>query len=371
MSQLLPITIASIVLAALSHSFSVKDLATGGYVKKERIFWLILAFCMVCFAGLRIHYNDTDTYVASYNAISASWSTIFDMDWILGNYPAFAFTNRMLSVLGFSAQSFLLFYAAITVGIYLWFIRKYSNNLWLSVFLFIMLGVYTFTMAAIKQCVAVAFCLVGVDRAINRKWGPFVFWVVLGTLFHTYALMYLLVPLMFFRPWSRKTYLLLTIAVSVGFFLQPMIDNIVDVTTLLGRDYDAASFSGEGVNPLRFAVVSIPIVLSFVTRRIIVQENNRTQNLILNMSMLNGAIMFVALFGTANYFARLANYFLIFQTLSIPWLFTHFEKNSKQLITVVAVICYFAFFYYANAINQPFDNYYSGISLLQYLQSLF
>ena len=371
MSKLIPITIASVVLAVLSHFFSTQDLKNGSYVRKERVIWLALAIIMICFAGLRIHYNDTDAYVYAYNAISTDWAHLLDVSWNLGDNPGFNVLNNLFSILGFSSQSFLMFYSTVTVGIYLWFIRKYTQNLWLSVFLFIMLGSYVFTMAAIKQCVAVAFCLVGVDSAINRKWGLFVLWVLLGTLFHPYALMYLIVPLLFFRPWSSKTYILLLVFIVAGFSLQPLMDKVIDVTSMLGEEYDAASFSGEGVNPFRLAVVCVPIFLSFVTRRVIWQEDNRTQNCLLNLTMLNGAIMFFALFGTANYFARLANYFLIFQTLSVPWLFTHFEKKSKQLITSVAVVCYFAFFYYANAIDQPFDNYYYSISLLQYLQSLF
>ena len=42
--------------------------------------------------------------------------------------------------------------------------------------------------------------------------------------------------------------------------------------------------------------------------------------------------MFIALFGTANYFARLANYFLIFQTLALPWMLSYFDYKSKKTL---------------------------------------
>lgn len=371
MSKLLPITIASIVLAVLSHRYSVRDPQTGNYERKERMIWFVLMIAMICFAGLRIHYNDTDTYVYAYNEISTDAEHLLDVSWKLGENPGFNVLNNLLVVLGFSAQSFLMFYSCITIGIYLWFIRKYTNNLWFSVFLFIMLGSYTFTMAAIKQCVAVAFCLVGVDRAIHKKWVPFVLWVLLGALFHPYSLMYLAVPLLMFRPWSGKTYTMLGAFVIAGFLLQPLMNTVIDVTTMLGEEFDAASFSGEGVNPFRLAVVSVPVLLSFITRNEIQREANRASDLILNLTMLNAAIMFVALFGTANYFARLANYFLIFQTISLPYLLKRFTAKMENVITLAAVTCYFAYFYYANAINQPFDYYYSSISLMDYLKSIF
>lgn len=372
MSVLYPLIFASVGLAVISHLRSGYDQVHSTYVYKEKVFFLILAVVLILFAGLRTAYNDTITYVNGYEHISLDGGILADIDWKIGSNPGFAVTNRILVFLGFSSQSFLLFYSVVTIGIYLWFIRKYTSNLWISVFLFIMLGSYTFTMAAIKQCVAVAFCLVGVDRAINKKWIPFVLWTLLGVLFHPYSLMYLIVPLLMFLPWgSSKTYIMLSAFVVAGFLLQSLMNTVIDVTTMLGEEYDAASFSGEGVNPFRLAVVSVPVVISFALRRRIWREDNRTQNVILNLTMLNAAIMFVALFGTANYFARLANYFLIFQTLSLPYLFKQLTTKRKNVITLAAVVCYFAYFYYANAINQPFDHYYSSISLVDYLKSAF
>ena len=264
-----------------------------------------------------------------------------------------------------------MFYAAITVSIYLWFIRKYSPHLLLSIFLFVAAAGYTFTLAAIKQCVAVAFALVGVDRYLKERKLGFVFWVLLGATFHAYALMYLAVPLLTFRPWSWKTYVMLVAFLIAGVLLQPLMGTVIDITTLLGEEYTVESFAGSGVNPFRLAVVAVPLVLSFITKKRIAWENDRTRNLMLNLTMVNAAIMYVALFGTANYFARLANYFLIFQCITIPWLFTHFDKISRQLLTGGAVACYTAYFYYANAINQHFDTQYAAITLWEYLRSLF
>ena len=236
MSVLYPLIFASVGLAVISHKRSSFDQVHYVYVYKERLFFFALAIVMILFAGLRTQYNDTFTYTYGYEHISLEGGILNGIHWKIGNNPGFAVVNRILFSMGLSSQSFLLFYAAVTLGIYLWFIRKYTKNIWLSVFLFIMLGSYTFTLAAIKQCIAVAFCLVGVDRAINRKKISFVLWVLLGTLFHPYALMYLLVPLLFFRPWSGKTYLLLIAFISAGFLLQPLMNTVIDVTTMLGEE---------------------------------------------------------------------------------------------------------------------------------------
>ena len=133
----------------------------------------------------------------------------------------------------------------------------------------------------------------------------------------------------------------------------------------------AATFTGEGVNPFRVAVVSVPILIALMTRKQIKQENNRVQNLMVNLAMLNAEIMFVGLFGTANYFARLANYFLTFQVLAMPWLLSHFELRSRRLMTWCAIGGYAAYFVFSNAILDNFDYHYASISIWQYLASLF
>ena len=105
---------------------------------------------------------------------------------------------------------------------------------------------------------------------------------------------------------------------AAGFLLRPLLGMVVNITTRLGEEYTISEFTGEGVNIFRVLVCNVPLVLSYIYRKKLFTDSSETENLMVNLTMLNGAIMFVGLFGTANYFARLANYFLIFQSLSLP-----------------------------------------------------
>lgn len=371
MSELFPIFLASIILAWCSQRRSRMVLLDGDECSHEHLFMGALSVAMVLFAGLRTSYNDTFTYINTFLNFDITSTLLSSIDWKIGNNPGYSLMLSLLKRTGMSPQTYLLCYAIVTVGIYLWFVRKYSTNFWLSVYLMFTLGVYTFTLAAIKQCVAVALCLVATDRALQKKWKAFVLYVLLAAMFHPYSLMYLLVPFLMFCPWSGRTYLLLAAFGIAGVVLEPLLGTIVNITSMIGEEYNAATFSGEGVNVFRVAVCNMPLVLSFMTQKQVRYQNSEKNNLMINLSMLNGEIMFVGLFGTALYFARLANYFLIFQTISIPWMLNHFEPKSKRFMTIAAVVCYFAFFYYQNAINQPFDYYYSGMTLIEYLKSVF
>ena len=373
MSELLPITFVSILLAFLSHKSSDYDPVTLTYKKKEKTFYIVLVICMALFVGLRTDYNDTHTYKLIYEAtpISDSLEKIFKgIDWKLGSNPGFELTNRILRYFGASTQTFLMFYAAITVWIHLWFFKKYSRNFAFSVFLYITLGGYAFALAAIKQCLATAFCLVATDRYIQKKYASFVFWVLLGALFHPYALLYLVVPLMHFKPWGGKSIIVLATAVLAGFALQPMLGTIIDITSAMGENYTIESFSGDGINVFRLTVVAVPSIIAFLAKAHIKKEENHTEDLMINLTMLNAEIMFIGLFGTANYFGRLANYFQPFQALSIPWLISFFEKNTRKNITIIAILCYSAFFVYSMMYTGSFDNAFNRISIIDYFRSL-
>ena len=84
----------------------------------------------------------------------------------------------------------------------------------------------------------------------------------------------------------------------------------------------------------------------------------------------NAEIMFIGLFGTANYFGRLANYFLIFQALCLPHLFKAFNETSRKLITSACIIGFLLYFYYANVINQNFDSMFNYVPFINYIKSI-
>lgn len=374
-SEILPVLVAAMLLAVGSHMRSDYSRSLERYRYKEALLYTIMTVVLILFAGLRTRYNDTVTYIQGYE-MTPSTGSIWDgaKDWSLGANPGFNLVNILLRRAGVSSQSFLMLYAAVTLGIYLWFLRKYSNNLWLTTFLFLTYAGYTFTLAAIKQCIAVAFCLLAVDQALKKKWVPFALWILLAITFHPYSVMYLVVPFLIFRPWSGRTYLTLAVFGLAGVLLENMLGTIVDITSMFGESYDLESFSGEGVNPFRLAVTAVPLVLSFMARYHITQMDEKKERmyfLFVNLAILNAEIMFVGLFGTANYFARLANYFVIFQALSIPWLLQFFDSKSRRMLSIVAVVCYCLFFYYENAMNRSFNADYNSIALLDYLRSLF
>lgn len=367
MWKLVPVVAISLVLALFSDLFSRKDPMKNRYVYQEKFLWIFIIVAMAIFAGLRTNYNDTQTYLETYTYLINSNYDFSNIDWNLGSNPGFAVANIIIKSLGFSNNGYLMIYAFVTYLIYIWFIHKYSTDFLMSMFLFVCL-VFTFPLAAIKQCVAVAFCLVAVDKAINKKWFWFVFWILIAETFHAYSFMYLIVPLLFFVPWQdKRTIYWVLIFLVAGLMLKPLLGTVLNITDMLGEEYTVDSFLGEGVNPLRVLVCLVPLVMSFILRKKVNSpeyEVTRAEGLCMNLSFLNGEIMFVALFGTANYFARLANYFYIFPIIALPRLFNMVAPKWRTPMKVAIVVCYFFFFYYSEYIVYGhFDNRFKSIPI--------
>ena len=350
--------LAVLMLIAVALAWCADHVTVGPVNPNRRhrmiVCTLVIIILLAGFAGLRTHCNDTGAYRHGYELINErSWEA---SDKSVGSNPLFNWVNYQLKMRGVSTQNFLMFWAFLTVGCYIAFVHRYSANYSLTIFLLFTTGCYTFA-------IAVMF-------ALRKKWLLFLAGVAVATLIHPYALMYLLVPFMEFRPWTKKTYWMLTIFLAAGFLLRPLLGTVVNITTLLGEEYTVTSFAGEGVNIFRVLVCNVPLVLSYIYRKKLFADSSTAENLMINLTMLNGAIMFVGLFGTANYFARLANYFLIFQSLSLPWMLKKIGGRDRKMLTALMVLGFLAYFYYANVLAIPFDQDFARLSLPEYLAQL-
>ena len=157
---------------------------------------------------------------------------------------------------------------------------------------------------------------------------------------------------------------------GVSWYLESLLGTVLDVTTMMGAEYTEASFSGEGVNVFRVAVASVPMLMAVIYGKPLFRDTEPEEDLMFNLAMMNALIMFVGLFGTANYFARLANYFLPAQVIVLPWLLNRTAPVDRTWLKPACVLGYLAYFYYEYGILHPFDGEYSQISIWSYLGDL-
>ena len=365
MGELWIVLAVSCGLAFVSEKYTLTWNGRPNKVLNYGVVVLLIAYLSL-FAGLRTGYNDTYTYMSSYKAMAAFPDILTDFSWKLGDNPGFVLLNSLMKAAGFSAQTFVLFYSTTFVAIAIVFIKRYSNSFTLSIFLFICAYGYLFSMAAIKQCTSIAIGLIAIHYMLKKKWISYVLIISLSATFHPYILLFLLMPFLRFKPWTGKTWILLFTALGAGLFLPQIIDKVVDAAALLGDGYDATKFIGEGVNIFRVLVASVSVLLTLVFRRVVI-GNDTQDNTFINCCFLYASIMFVGLFGTANYFGRLANYFVLFPAIVLPMILKKLPIRDRHFLSIAMVVCYLAYFYYGNAISENFSQEFSRMTIWNYL----
>lgn len=329
---------------------------------------ILLILYLSLFAGLRTGYNDTYTYMSSYKAMQPFPDILTGFSWKLGDNPGFVLLNSLMKAAGFSAQTFVLFYSTFFVTSAVSFLKRYSSSFTLSIFLFICANGYQFSMAAMKQCTSIAIGILAIPYLLKRKWLAYGLIILAAAMFHPYVLLFLLIPFLNFKPWTARTWLLLVVTAGAALFLPQIITAAVDAAALLGDGYDADNFMGEGVNIFRVLVASVPVFLTLIFRQnMFSKQITERENIFINCSFMYAAIMFIGLFGTANYFGRLAKYFILFPAVALPVIITHLSRRDRRFLTVMMIVCYLAYFYYGNAISENFASEFSRITLWEYI----
>lgn len=316
------------------------------------LFYILLAL-FVFFVGLRGSHNDTAAYLIVFKNLDTSLELFSERKWNLAFNPGFQISNYLIKILISDNPHVMLFlYALVTLTFYFIFYRKWSQSLWVTVYLFIVAGMLLFTMAALKQVLAMSIGLYGITCFLTNKHRWFVFCVLLASSIHVYVLFYLLAPLLSDRLWSRKVILIILGAVSSGVFVEFFLQLAYGVTGIFGAEYEKYDeVSGEGLNILRFFVYCCAPVLTWIYREKINGSRKRAVILFANFTLIGWCFMFIGLFVGANMLARMAMYFDPFMHLALTSLLVFYipDWNRRYILPgfLLGYLLYFSFDLYS------------------------
>lgn len=367
------------VLAGLSRLYYariyVSDPCVPAQEQRRDFFYILILVILIAFAGLRTKYNDTEVYIQNYEDLGDRDIGEYFSDpdsWKPGKNPGFVSFNIVLYRLtDGNPHIFIFVWTAFTLTVFLGFIRRYSDDFVLSLFVFIALGQFCFIMAAMKQVAATAFGLLAIQKLLDNKKAAYIILLLAGASIHPYVLVYFLAPLMKSKPWRKWTYLIIAAAVLIILTFNSALRNIIAVTSFLGDSYTEKTFSYAGVNAVRVAVYLVPAFLAFALPRSVYEGSSDSENLMVNMTVICSSIMVIALFGTANYFTRMAFYFAPFMVVSMAYTLNRFERGTSCFLKTLCYYCFAVFFFYSYAFNEAFSADYKTISVREFIGGLF
>ena len=363
MLNLILFMVASVFFAYCSERTSGPSL--NGRPVRWDVFLVLLTIIMTLFSGLRTGYNDTAAYISGFlNADSVS-SFLADPDNLnLLHNPLFYFVTSVFRSLTDNYHLYLTAFALLNTILFVRFLRRYATegNFAFTLYLYFAIGVFTFSMAALKQITASALLTLAIPALIDKKWVRYFAIVIVAGLIHTYAFIFLFLPLLTGKPWGWKSILLLLGTIGVMLTFESTIGSILEYAESIGKhvaEYEV--FDGNQMNPFRVAVFAVVPVAAFLFHKYLEPELDREKCIMLNMSVISLMFMLLASMNGANMFGRLARYFVLGSLIALPWIIDQvFDKRSAQSLKIAAAACFFAFFLYD---NQGFSQDYSAIPI--------
>lgn len=371
MFKLLTVFVAALILAYLSEKNTKAITSSGGVYKVYKDWaYILLVTVLVLFAGLRTYYNDTGNYINGFNGAPGV------LEWLgnaknfnpLGN-PLYYFFQSLVKSLTNNSQVLIFITSLFTQCCFIRFIKRYSTEFTFSIFIYFTLGTFTLTLAAIKQVTAMAVLTLAFPYLEKKKWVKYFVLVAIAMLIHTYALAFVVLPFFKNRPWKLFTYIFAFTMIVLLFNFQDVITAFLEQADEIGKNIaDYEVFDDQGVNIFRLLVYAVPPLLSLLFQKWIFKDSKEINNVLVHMSIIGLAFMVLGTQSGANMFGRMANYFELGTICILPTMLKKtFDARSHRLVTIVASICFFGFFYYANAINMSFDREFYSMDLWQFL----
>ena len=164
---------------------------------------------------------------------------------------------KLISLFTENYTVFFLVNGVIIFGSLLRFAKKYTDNPFVFFFLFMTLGTYSFMETGLRQTLAIIICLWSIDFLKDRKIIRFILVVLLASMFHVSAIVFLLIlPLFVIKRIDRTivTHAVVALVFFFGFaFFQDLFNQ------WLGYDYGIEETGNGGIF---FLLVSILFAFS-------------------------------------------------------------------------------------------------------------
>lgn len=324
-------------------------------------FWclqnILLLIILTVFSGMRNSYNDTEAYIYAFTQCPTIWELKWT-DMQLARNPLYSILSALVKTFTNDYHILFLICALFVNYSVLYFLKKYSKEYSLSVYIYIASGCFTMGMAAQKQILAMAILLWAVSALLEDKHTKFLLLVLCATLFHFYAFVFIVAYFLRGKPWSKNQKIAFLFACAASVFFDRFIELFLGaIEFLVGR---ASIYDGVEMNPYRIVFHAVLPLVIFIYRNRIYKKEDCAQQLFANAAIMMFTVLIIASGGLANEVGRVARYFEI---ISIPaWSYIVYsmkDARQKYLAYLLVLSYYFVFFYYQFGVASVFENVWS------------
>ena len=305
--------------------------------KKVNIFLLFSWIGITLVLGLRYPYlqkeTDLQIYYNYFNSVSnISWNKIFEF-YNSSNFEiGYILLNKLLSCLIKWPQFIIIFEAAFCSFCTIYFIKKNSKDAFISILLYLSMGMMTFQLTAFRQAIAIGICLLSIELIKKHHFVRFLLMVLRATSIHKTAIVFIISYFLI-----NKDFKISHIFIScIGIFIVSLFaNNIITIgNNILNRNYNTYIGNSYG------GIVNIIIYLLTIITGLCLKNKNENK-IGINMTIIG--LTLYCLRYIVLVVERISFYFTAGAIISIPnEIILLKDKKKYILITeIVLVILYF------------------------------
>lgn len=311
------------------------------------VYTWIIGLILFIISVLRHSSVGTDLHVyirRFYEVHESEFSGLSRFNELWGFEYGYLYFSRIIS--SFLANDRLLIFIVgfIIIFIFSYFFYKYSQMIWLSFFLFISLMFFGTSLNLLRLFIAVSICLISIKYIINRNLIKFLLLVVIAYLFHTSAIIFvLLYPLSKVKISIRYLSILFVLGVFFYLFGGVLLNNIISRLHYVRYASDIGSGDGTGM---------LILLLTILITALLFKKNNIVQedpyfNLWIHMILLS--LLFNILSLHLWIAARLMWYFKPAMLIILPNMFASIkDKKISIYASLSTAILSLVYFYLVN-----------------------
>ena len=324
--------------------------------KKFCIFSGILFFLLVALRSVEIGISDTKNvyYPMFLKMQEYSFSEIFFNSNLSGE--VFFAITKILGIFISNYQIYLAIIGIPYIFCVFYFINKHSKHILLSTIIFLSLY-YLYSFFLLRQVIAMGILLLSYDFLKEKKPIKFVITVLIATLFHQTAFVFLFAyPFCIFNKFGKKNYVYIVVFYVLANILPQFIFFLI-------KTFD---FSGNLLNYVKHGIYdtsgSVSMFGLLITVIMLVFANfykkkfDYESDLVYNLSTI-GSVLF-SLSGVVSEFYRLSLFFSIFNIILIPNVIENEKNKTRKCIFIFGIALISILYFLIRSINNIHANPY-------------
>lgn len=330
-------------VAIMPLLFSILFPRMNDYPKRKRKYLVICGIVLVLFIGLRSRFVGSEDSLNYYNHMKRAllydtWERFYDPDGIESGYQLFVYTISRI----FDSPQFLFVVTGVIFVVSVCYcIYKNSDNVVLSLTMYITLGIMQFQLQGMRQGIAIAICIFSFEFVKRKKFILFVLFVILAMQFHRTAIVIAAMGVVSLLAYNIWTIILLSTVSGVLFAFSDQL--MAFANDVFETDYNMTIDSG-GFIATAIYVLIIGFAMYFY-RKEMVQKKDKTASAIMFITIL-GFVSYVMRYFGAVISDRISFYFMFGQLLLLPNAIKKMPVEYRKPVEYAVCILSIALFLY-------------------------